>query len=406
MLFKNVVVLIGVATLCACTTPSREAPAPPPLARARIAGFDSQEIRFLPLEDAAATGEVVAQAFHQETSAGFDTGPHGEYVYNYLALSGGGSNGTFGAGLLTGWSETGDRPQFKIVTGVSVGALIAPFAFLGPEYDEELEAAYIALREGRVLNSRGLLSFFWSEALASAEPLEKFIESSVDESLLNEIAAEHRKGRRLYVASTNLDAEEPVIWDMGAIAASDKPGRLAIFRKVLLASTAVPALFPPVLIDVEVDGAAHQEMHADGAIFLQTFFIGEQADLPAIIRAAHPGFQGRILQNLYVIRNGWITPTFQPVERNSERIAERAIFAMFKVVALGDLWRLFYSARDDEVTFRYFGIPADYVPSTNEPFNPAEMKRMFDYGRTIGRGGIEWQTVPPGYPTSQNTPVP
>lgn len=245
---------------------------------------------------------------------------------------------------------------------------------------------------------RDLLHFFWSEAVASAEPIESVIDSCIDDNLLDTIAAEYRKGRRLYVATTNLDAEELVIWDMSAIAASEKPGRLVLFRKVLLASTAVPAIFPPVLIDVQVDGAPHQEMHADGAIFTQTFFIGEQADLPAIIRATHPDFSGAVVQNLYVIRNGWVTPTFQPVPRKAESIAERAISAMSKVMGVGDLWRLFFSARDDKVTLNYIAIPADYVPSSGELFNEAEMKRAFDYGHGIGLNGIDWRTFPPGYP--------
>lgn len=393
-------------TLSACSTLTRQPAAPPPVAAVTVGDFQSQTIRYLPFEDQNAIRDSMAEAFRQETPENYMVGPQGERTYNYLAVSGGGSDGAFGAGLLNGWTEAGDRPHFKIVTGVSTGALIAPFAFLGPDYDDEMKASYTTVDSSRIFELRGLLPLLWSEAVASTAPLQKLIETYITEDVLDAIAIEHGKGRRLLVASTNLDAEQPVIWDMGAIAASGKPDRLTLFRRVLLASAAIPSVFPPVMIDVSADGTKHQELHVDGGVFFQSFFIGSAMDLPGAIRAADPDFSGKVVQNLYVIRNGWVTPTFQPVERGLTSIAARAILSMFKVSGINDLWRLYLSARDDEVTFRYIAIPAEYQPSTTQQFDRAEMNREFDFGRAMALKGVPWRPTPPGYAAPQGQTLP
>jgi hypothetical protein len=394
--------VIGAAVLSACSTLTRVEPAEPPVSRVTVQDFDNSKIRYLPFEEGGAIGKMVEQAYLEETPDNYDIGPAGEHVYNYLAISGGGSDGAFGAGLLNGWSETGARPRFKIVTGVSTGALIAPFAFLGSDYDDELKASYTTIDASHIFEVRGMLPLLWSESVASTAPLRKLIGTYIDQKVLDAIAAEQKKGRRLLVASTDLDAEQPVIWDMGAIAASGKPDRLELFRKVLLASAAIPSLFSPVLIDVMADGQKHQELHVDGGVFFQSFFVASIADLPAAIHAAHPDFTGKVEQNLYALRNGWVTPTFQPVQRGLTNIASRAILSMFKVSGINDLWRLYLSSRDDNVTFRYIAIPAEYVPSTTQQFDKAEMNREYDYGRKMALDGIKWFTAPPGYAAPEN----
>ena len=375
----------------------REAAAPPPIAPVVVEDFDDTPIRFLPMENRTAIGDSIEHAFIEETPENYEIGPNGERIYNYLAVSGGGSDGAFGAGLLNGWSETGTRPRFKVVTGVSTGALIAPFAFLGPEYDDELKESYTKVDTSQIFIIRGILSMLWSESVTTTEPLKNLIGKFVDEALLDKVAEEHKKGRRLYVASTNLDAEQPVIWDMGAIADSNKPDRLELFRSILLASASIPSIFPPVLFDVTKDGAKHQELHVDGGVFFQSFFIGAATDLPSVIAAAHPDFTGKVEQNLYIIRNGWVTPAFQQVERNLPSIAGRAILSMFKVSGINDLWRRYIAARDDQVAYRYIAIPGDYVPKTAEQFNEAEMNREFAFGQQMALDGIPWMTSPPGY---------
>jgi len=390
-------VLLGATILCGCSTLTRQEAATPPVSRVVVQDFDVGKIRFLPFEEGDAIRENITQAYLHETPDSYDIGPAGEHVYNYLAISGGGSDGAFGAGLLNGWSESGTRPHFKIVTGVSTGALIAPFAFLGSDYDDELKASYTTIEASHIFQLRGVLPLLWSESVASTAPLRELIGTYVTEKLLDAIAAEYKKGRRLYVASTNLDAEQPVIWDMGAIAASGKPDRLELFHKILLASAAIPSIFPPVLIDVTANGKKHQELHVDGGVFFQSFFVGAVLHLQETIAAAHPEFTGKVEQNLYVLRNGWVTPTFQPVQRGLTSIAGRAVLSMFKVSGINDLWRLYLSTRDDNVNFHYIAIPAEYVPQTSQQFDKAEMNREYDYGRKMALEGIKWISTPPGY---------
>jgi hypothetical protein len=394
--------VVGAAMLCACGTLTRVQPLEPPVARMTVMDFDNSKIRYLPFEEAGAIHDMVERSYLEETPDNYDVGPGGEHIYSYLAISGGGSDGAFGAGLLNGWSETGTRPRFKIVTGVSTGALIAPFAFLGSAYDDELKASYTTIDASHIFSARGLLPLLWSESVASTKPLQKLIGTYITEKVLDAIAAEDRKGRLLLVASTNLDAEQPVIWDMGAIASSNRPDRLDLFRKVLLASASIPSLFSPVLIDVTLDGKKYQELHVDGGVFFQSFFVASVADLPASIHAAHPDFTGKVEQNLYALRNGWVTPTFQPVQRGVTNIASRAILSMFKVSGINDLWRLYLSSRDDGVAFHYTAIPADYVPSTTRQFDKVEMNREYDYGRNMALKGVQWFTTPPGYAAPEN----
>lgn len=394
--------VVGTVLLCACSSLPRQDAAQVPFAQSKVGSFTTSRIRYSPFEDAEVLRASIAQAFMQETPESYSIGPNGEHIYDYLSISGGGSDGAFGAGLLNGWSEAGDRPQFKVVTGVSTGALIAPLAFLGSEYDDELRESYTTIDASHIFTMRGLLPMLWSESATSTKPLQDLISTYISEQVLDLIAAEYKKGRRLYVASTNIDAEQPIIWDMGAIAASGKPERLELFRKVLLASASIPSLFPPVLIDVNAKGKKYQEMHVDGGVFFQSFSIAAMIDLPAVIRAAHPEFKGEVRQNLYVLRNGWVTPTFQQVDRNVMSIAQRSILSMFKVSGINDLWRLYLGAKDDDVAFHYTAIPAEYVPSTTEQFDKNEMNREYDYGRKIALDGIKWLAVPPGYAAPQD----
>jgi hypothetical protein len=393
-------ILALVAILPACGTLTRDPPAPPPISQAAV--LDFKQIRFLPFEDIASIQASVERSFDEETPENYDIGPQGERVYSYLAISGGGSDGAFGAGLINGWTEVGNRPHFKIVTGVSTGALIAPFAFLGSDYDDELKASYTTIDASHIFIPRGLLPLLWSEAATSTKPLEELIGTYVTEQVLDAVAREYAKGRLLYVASTNLDAEQPVIWDMGAIAASASPDRLALFRKVMLASASIPSMFPPVFLDVTVDGKKYQEMHVDGGVFFQSFFVGSVVDLPGTIRSAHPDYTGKVVQHLYVLRNGWVTPTPEPVQRALSSISMRAILSMLKVSGINDLWRLYLSTRDDDVHFHYVAIPAAYVPTTTEQFNQAEMIREYGFGRELALDGIPWQSAPPGYAAPQD----
>ncbi|WP_459857849.1 patatin-like phospholipase family protein [Dongia sp. agr-C8] len=338
----------------------------------------------------------VGEAFLNEPADSYERNPD-SLVYNYLAVSGGGSDGAFGAGLLNGWTRSGTRPKFKFVTGVSTGALIAPFAFLGPDYDETLQQAYTTVDAQRLYLARSLVSLLWEESLNDNKPFRDMIAKYVDEKVLGRIAEEHRKGRRLYVLTTDLDREEPVVWDMGAIAASNSPARLDLFRKVILASASIPAFFPPVLINVKIDDVQKDELHVDGGVFAQSFFVGNQIDLRALERRAHPEWQGKITHRLYVIRNGRLDPQPRKVDRSLGSITAYSIDSMLKASGINDLYRLYLGDLAGELELRYVAIPHDYVPSSLDEFNQAEMIRQYNLGLAMGEKGIPWQRTPPGW---------
>nr|WP_298684492.1 patatin-like phospholipase family protein [uncultured Dongia sp.] len=364
---------------------------------AKATVHDLTNIRYLPLTDPAPIREMLRTAFTAETSENYEILPDGSRSYSYLSVSGGGSDGAFGAGLLNGWTKTGTRPHFKVVTGVSTGALIAPFAFLGKDYDETLKKSYTTVDASRIFISHSLLALLWAESVTDTGPLKEMVATFIDAKVLGDVAREHAKGRRLLVATTNLDAEQPVIWDMGAIASSADRKKLDLFRSVLVASASIPAVFPPVMMDVKVDGKTYDEMHVDGGVFFQSFSIGSVIDLPATIRAAHPDYAGKFVQRLYVLRNGRITPDPKQVRRALGGIAFRAIGTLLKVSGINDLYRLYLSCLHDDIEFRFIAIPIEYKGTTEEQFNEAEMIRQYEYGEKMALDGIPWLTVPPGY---------
>jgi len=360
-----------------------------------IPGFT--DIRFYPLTEVEPVRKAIRQAFLTETPDSYETLADGWRRYNYLAVSGGGSDGAFGAGILNGWSANDNRPTFKVVTGVSTGALIAPLAFLGSAHDPQIKEAYTTIDSEEIFVERQLISMLWEESVADNKPLKDLVTAYMTPEVLDAIAVEHAKGRRLYVASTNMDREEPVIWDMGAIASSRNPASLELFRSVLVASASIPAIFPPTLVKVNLDGRQYDEMHCDGGVFFQSFFVGAVVDLPALIREAHPGYSGRVIQDLYVIRNGSTTPNHKQIPRGLRSISGRAVATMLKVSGINDLYRLFLSTEHDGVGFYYVALPADYVRSTDEEFNEAEMNRQYQLGYQLGATGIPWRRSPPGY---------
>ena len=339
----------------------------------------------------------LADAYKSETPDNYVIEAGDQPVYNYLAVSGGGSAGAFGAGILNGWTKEGSRPKFKVVTGVSTGSLIAPFAFLGPDYDNELKESYTTIDASKVFSLRGMMTLPWQESLTDNAPFKTIIAHYVDDNLLKEIAAEHAKGRRLYVLTTDLDREQPVIWDMGAIAGSTAKNRLDLFRQVLLASTSVPAVFPPVLIDVTIDGQKRDELHVDGGVFAQSFFIGNMIDLKALAAAAHPEWTKPAIQRLYVIRNGRIDPVGSDVKRTIGSISGKAIASLMKVSGINDLYRLYLGQVTGELELRYIAFPVGYKPLSTQEFNQEEMIQEYDLGYDAAVKGVPWRSLPPGY---------
>ncbi len=236
--------------------------------------------------------------------------------YHMLALSGGGADGAFGAGLLNGWSERGDRPRFEMVTGISTGALIAPFAFLGSDYDDELKRLYTTIDDNSIALPRSFPGGLLGDSLNDSAPLARLIEQSLTDDIIRRIGIEYGKGRFLIVGTTNLDLGRQIIWNIGALAMSDRPEAFSAIRRVLLASASVPGLFPPVLFDVDVKGRTHQELHVDGGAAAQLYLYPVGLTLrnaPADIR--------RRRRHAWIIRNGRTREPPAETTRNLSGIA-------------------------------------------------------------------------------------
>jgi len=299
----------------------------------------------------------------------------------YLAISGGGDNGAFGAGLLNGWSAAGTRPEFKLVTGVSTGALIAPFAFLGEKYDETLKAIYTGVSLSDIATQRSVISIIYGDAMADTAPLRKLVERTVTQDLLDAIAVEHARGRILLIATTNLDVRRPVVWNVTKIAASRAPGALELVHKILIASAAIPGTFPPVMIDVEARGTAYQEMHVDGGTTGQVFVY------PAAI---HVYQLARRERRLYIIRNARLDPQWAQVDRRTLPIAFRAITTLIQYQGMGDLYTIFSICQRDHVEYNLAYIPPTFNAPHTTDFDTAYMRALFQVGQRMAVKGEDW----------------
>ena len=308
----------------------------------------------------------------------------------FLAVSGGGDNGAFGAGLLNGWTAAGTRPEFKVVTGISTGALIAPFAFLGPKYDHVLERVYTQTSPKDIFKSRGFIKGVFSDAMADTAPLASLIASYVNQPLLDEIAAEHAKGRVLLIGTSNLDSLEPVIWNMTAIAASKDPRSITLFRQILLASASIPGAFPPQLIDVDIAGTRYQEMHVDGGTIAQVFLF------PPSINAEQIGAVPR-KRVAYIIRNARLDVDWASVERRTLSITARAIGSLTRTQGIGDLYRIYTTTQKDGIDFNLAYIPPTFNVPHKEEFDTNYMRQLYSTGREMAQAGYQWQKTPPGF---------
>lgn len=312
--------------------------------------------------------------------------------FTYLALSGGGGDGAYGAGFLNGWTKTGARPHFDIVTGVSTGALIAPFAFLGPRYDKQLEEVYTQYGTKDLVTSTPLISLISEGAASDNSKFAALIANYITDAFVAEIAAEYRKGRRLLVGTTNLDAQRPVIWDVTEIASFGGPSAVALIREVLLASAAIPGVFPPVLVNVEADGKLYKEMHVDGGTTSEVFFLPTQVNFNKFDRKI-----GKIPQRtLYIIWNGRLQPEWEPVKAGAIAVSRRSLSTLFKNQGIGDLSRIYVAARRNKIAYRLTSIPPSFHKKSKEPFDLAYMNDLYKTGLMVGSSGKSWVNKPPG----------
>jgi len=314
-----------------------------------------------------------------------------------LVLSGGGSNGAFGAGFLNGWTAAGTRPTFKLVTGISTGALIAPYAFLGSDYDANLEEVFTTVTKKDIYEFRSPFTVLKKDSLTRTDPLALKLEEVIDDDMLQAIAGEHRRGRRLFVGTTNLDAQRLVVWNMGAIAASGRPGSLDLFRQVLLASASIPVAFPPVYIEVEVDGRRFDEMHVDGGVIAEFFLWGAMVDIVDARYGLQVDSDQSAPASIYIIRNSQIDAAAEQVKPKLIDIASRSMVTLLKAVAMGDLIRIWALAERDGVEFNYVGIPPEHAEADVSTFDPPDMRRLFELGRAMALDPDPWRKEPPSW---------
>ncbi|MCE9534357.1 MAG: patatin-like phospholipase family protein [Planctomycetes bacterium] len=320
---------------------------------------------------------------------------------NVLALSGGGSYGAFSAGLLNGWTETGARPTFDVVTGISTGALIATFAFLGPQYDAELKRLFTTISDRDIYRRRGPLAPLRAESVVSNVPLKRLIESQITPEVVAQVTEAHARGRRLYVATTNLDTRRLVVWDMGAIATR---GDVPLYVNVLLASASIPGFFPPVSIVVEVNGRRFTEPHVDGGVSAQVFV--QRFMLAAAPAEGPQGDKGAANSTVWVVTAGKLYGESSRTGTRTLEIGMSAINTLLNAHTRNDIRRVATVAKETNSHFRLTAIPDDFPidPSPNF-FDPVVMGKLFDIGFTLGRSGSKaWRNTPPEADDVQDAP--
>lgn len=314
----------------------------------------------------------------------------------WLLLSTGGADGAFGAGLLTGLSAGGHRPDYSVVTGVSAGALMAPFVFAGPKYDATLQALYTKTSAADIfeVGSTG-------ESFLDTWPLRDLIKNQVTPELLADIAAAYKSGRRLFVVTTDLDAQRSVVWNMGAIAVHATDGKddgaaLNLFRSVLLASGSIPGAFPPVLIDVEGNGKHFSEMHVDGGVGGQ-FFVA-----PPALMESTSGYKIPATA-LYIVINSGLQPDFAVVDRSTPTILAQSVGMAVKTDLRLMLDRALVAAKNSGIAYNVASIPADFNTPSRGAFDPNYMRSLFETGYDLGKSGHAFADSPPPYPAQSGS---
>jgi hypothetical protein len=357
----------------------------------RVTVLGIQNARFWADSQGSALAQEAERALEREKAAAGKTEGGHLLPAHFLTISGGSDDGAFGAGLICGWSDAGTMPTFKLVTGVSTGAMIAPFAFLGRSYMDGLRAVFTTIGPGNVLKKLGIQNAVFGEALADTAPLYGLITHYVNEQTLADVASEYNRGRLLLIGTASLDAQRPVIWNIGAIAASGRPGALELIRKVILASASIPGAFPPVMIDVEAEGQYYQEMNVDGGVVAQSFLypadLGLRVDLASTELARE--------RHAYIVRNSRLDPEWASVNRRFLTISGRAIATMIHYIGYNDILRIYATAKRDGVDYNLAYIEADFPRVKHEKFDPEYMKALFDSAYAKSRYGFPWRKAPP-----------
>ncbi|AQS50219.1 hypothetical protein BMG03_20120 (plasmid) [Thioclava nitratireducens] len=288
-----------------------------------------------------------------------------------IAFSGGGQKGAYGAGLMVGWTERGDRPEFSVVTGVSTGAILALFTFLGPEYDNTVEMLYTRYQTRDLLRRNYVGGLLGGNALDNAAPYRSLIDQHVNDAIVGEIAAEARRGRTLLIGSTDLDGKRPYLWDVTKIAASGHPNRGQLIRDIIQASSAIPAIFPPVIIPfVDASGRSGDQLHVDGGMTRP--FVFRPLTAPDSTRSS----------SVFIVANEYIDPGFEPVEPNLRNVASAAVETAVTTAIRDEIALFAEAASRTGIQWRGTTIPDNFTLQPNQQFDPEYMRQLFELGRT------------------------
>jgi hypothetical protein len=346
--------------------------------------------------------EHLMAALYQRVSEHSDRDEQGRPIYRILALSGGGSNGAFGAGLLTGWSKSGHRPAFDVVTGISTGALMSTFAFLGPAYDDQLHV-YTRISDRDIYSRRSLLSWLNNDAMTDTTPLRELVAEMIDEDILDRVARQYQTGRRLFIGTTNLDSNTFTLWDMGAIAASDRADRLERYRAVVLASASAPVIFSPVYIPVEGMDGTYWQMHADGGMKEGIMTYGVLQEPLEVLQMS--GLSPRDIRlEIYGISNSRLQDrgTYNPVKPNVTDIAIASTAALLRNVMDNSIYHMWLKAQLYDMHIYLAWIPDEVEgPATSFEFDNAAMNALFRFSHDLASKQDPWLYVPPGKITGE-----
>ncbi|WP_371929901.1 patatin-like phospholipase family protein [Bradyrhizobium sp. CCGUVB1N3] len=306
----------------------------------------------------------------------------------YLALSGGGADGAYGVGVLNGWSAAGTRPVFSVVSGVSTGGLIAPFAYLGPQYDDTLRELYTSGIAESLLSDPSIMRVLFGSGLFGNTRLRELVARYVGPEILAQVAREHAKGRKLLVVTTDLDTQRTAVWDMGKIAALGTPEALKLFRDVMAASASIPLVFPPILIEAEGQGRRFQEMHVDGGVTAPVLTLPE--DL-----LFHGRLPGNSRVNIYILVNKKIERTFELVPNGTIEVASRSLSSITQSQTRSVIFSTYDFARRNHLGFHLSYIERDYPPPPSQGFDTAYMRALYQYGYEKAAGGHAWSATLP-----------
>ncbi|MBU2972069.1 patatin-like phospholipase family protein [Pseudoalteromonas sp. C2R02] len=311
--------------------------------------------------------------------------------FDALTLSGGGADGAFGAGILVGWTQSGSRPEFELVVGTSTGAVIAPFAFLGAEYDDILFEIYSQLTQEKVYRSQLLSGILGGSSIADTKYLQLQIKKYITLDLIKKIAIEHKKARSLLVVTTHFDAMRPMIWDIGTIAMRENNAAVEQIREIILASASIPIYFPPVAIELHDKTKPYTELHVDGGLTRNAFSYPAQISIDEIERIQGLYFN----RNIYVIQNGNSSMQYEPAETDLSSIAARTMLGLLQDKINSDIERIYYLSQRDKLNFNMIEIPDDFIADKAIEFDSTYINKLLKLGIKLGKSGDFWRKKPP-----------